>query len=326
VKSFTDAFGNDDFFKMVKQGKTGNLQTLLVGFLESYQEADVASLDLHPDIQEVCARTASMCSGLLALMVPAIGFMGSKAEHVAGLTSCKDPNSMQSTLKLNIQDDPFWEAMHDAYLKTATDSKKLLPQMQALQDAFLSDSDSAVLDGTFVEAVKLCKVVKDKMRPGASDEFQVLVAHRTRKLVVKLCEMGDVADVDVGMLDAVVDSLDVFIKDDGMLALKQQFLGWKGRMAELLASKSLSDFVDKNSSPEEPNATSTGVDMAELGDILFKSKGVKFISEVADKAEHVALKIFKRMKMEAGQVFASGKSSHSMLSSSVLALHVCVCA
>jgi hypothetical protein len=119
-----ESFGCDQFFRLLSDGKASSpiLKAFCGQMLDSYFKAsDSEALVLLPaELIECARRMYDICGCIVALIVPTSGYKGTTLQMVNDVLNYKGVEAVESTLKLTLTNDKFWQVNLDSMLRTAT--------------------------------------------------------------------------------------------------------------------------------------------------------------------------------------------------------------
>ena len=169
AKHYTEAFGGDAFFQLVKNGKNHSQKLLLMceRMMRSLAEQDAASFDRLPDpLKDCLSAVTNVCSALACLLSPLPldeKLSHANARSVQTVMKYTGKNKTIVMLKPVLKDD-FWGGLWSDLLAKGSTTLEAYPVIQQLT-ALLAQEGSTV--DHLMEALGKMQSWKGKLRQGA---------------------------------------------------------------------------------------------------------------------------------------------------------------
>ena len=169
--SLFNAFGNDQFFKMMKSpGEVRKLmRTIMVLFLESYETVDAETIvsTLPTPISDAVKSIVMVCRAIYSLVSPVPRKLATVGE-VTQVRDMKNPSNFTlSGIVEALTKNTWWQKMFDELLSKGTAGLELWTKAEDLLEAIGQTSDDSIIDSAVLgDALAKIPVWKKATRPG----------------------------------------------------------------------------------------------------------------------------------------------------------------
>ena len=275
LQDLTDAISaclaNNSFMQLFEDGDghAYALRTVCECFLSMYRPEHIEDAfdGMLSDVTQAIVQLKDLLSGLLVLLHPIPGYMGTSNANVSVLVDQSDSKSTKSAkasskggkegaesskfhsaVVLAIASNPTWQKRLDECLVKGAVSMKLGPELQQLcedlSNEYDSDAATSVTD-TLRKAIKQFGDLKKALRTGATDELQSLLIDRLRKVAAYTVKQDDVSNMPSDHVHVIITGCKHFAAGHpGIMELQQEIRSWSGKMAKVLGRQKLVGLPD----------------------------------------------------------------------------------
>ena len=239
---------------MMAKAETPAVMSNLAGLMEALHATFLSNIsmdDVHTVICQTMEQVRTIVVGLVALMNPQIGYLGTSLDDILALASAKEDGTLIATCKLHL-DEPFWQRKLDEIVRPG---KQRLQEIQEIITKSLHELSNfskkeiffAVPD-TFHALTKEYVGLKKDSRSGQMkelDAFFRISAVKIANFLVGLSEVGDFTQEDI---KCVLSALGYFAKDVGVTDVIKKLGQWEGTQAKALGQARLESLLRKAAS------------------------------------------------------------------------------
>ncbi|CAE7550857.1 unnamed protein product [Symbiodinium sp. CCMP2456] len=284
--SYLSTWGCDAFFKIVRKGSDKNpgLLHLCTAFDAAICEAEHAGSlkQLPKPVSKAvsCVRRA-LCAAWVLLDSSGDWPMES-LDYVIQLGNRADSAvALESNLGIILREHDLWAAAYQEFVRTAVNTKEMLPQIRAAVEQMTRSNEEDCLDQNFLEAVQLVQLGRSKLRAGTTEKLEDVLLPRTLKIVEKLCS-SDARSAGVGrkMLESLDHFMALMSTREGVANARRDLQEWSVSKASEMGKNALIDYAAENASDERGRES---VDLPHIGDLILRAQQASL--DIGDSAE-----------------------------------------
>jgi hypothetical protein len=293
--SITEAVGNDYFFSILKDAEMPQhmyiIRKMCEMFLSQHAADEASHLQGFPQVlQLACNDLKAGFAGMLALLEPLPGYLGTSPADATLIRSYTGTNSFLSTLRLHFEDNPFWQTKLDSLIKRGSTSIKVAPKLRELVQKLQQQADSIAVTPEFIEAVNTFTEMKDASRDGATTNLLKLLTDKVKVIAAGFCALEHVDNDVADACPVLRQALDLCSEEEGVLDVKKKFLRWQGAVAGALSIKQLSSFAVQVRTSDGP------IDVNMLSQKLLGCKHKPLDEQTIADLQICALKLFTTLR------------------------------
>ena len=276
--SYHHALGCDEFFSWVNDAESQwhslkNLQSFTKAMLKSFNQAKAVGFvsdDLEhfeDTLNTTISDAMATVRALVVILNPTVGFMDTGLQDCLDVLTHDDNQSLFGTLKLHLQ-SKWWMDRFDEILKCGAEN---LITLQVLVDKWtqeLQDSPPGVVCDAFVSLMDSYPEMKANSRMGQLKPLETVyktVAVDLAKHFASLSDVGNVTHIEVRAVDR---ALEYFVKEAGVVEVKQGLRAWEGSMAASLSHRTVEVTLAEIRQIED----TTDKKVEKLANLLFKNQ------------------------------------------------------
>ena len=296
--SWESAACHDNFFKMMRDCKSAaKFGNYCHSFLSAFHEADAfQSVDRLPDaLKDILTRYVKVLQCVIVLLEPAGSWPLEALADVALLAQHTGSEVLEGTASVLLQEHDQWKPLFEDFLKTAAASKELLPTVRELQSLLKDNEDLPEMDDAVCKAGSMLGQWKQKLRRGACDHLEQLLAKRVLLIGRNITSSDSIKGLDSAKLDSYQQCLSALSQIQGVADMKQRFLEWRSGLVLHIRKQDILDFTADNHDLDKD----IRLDLQRFAGLFNQLDGLVFEIDEVDLLTGLCFNVFRQMKHKA---------------------------